>query len=82
MLAAGQGSTGGADLFECLGEGKCDGMSSRVARVDPDALTAEEIVNYPSNEFVILGTGAIQIGDDIWLGAVGGGTRIALFSTR
>ena len=81
LLAAGQGATGGADLFACLGEGECDGMSSRVARVDPHTLEAEEIVSYPSNAFVILGTGAIQIGDDIWLGAVGGGARIAIFPT-
>lgn len=81
ILAAGQGSTGESDLFACLGDGKCEGMSSRVARVDPRTLETEEIVAYPSNQFVILGTGAIQIGDDIWLGAVGGGNRIALFAT-
>lgn len=80
ILAAGQGSDGQNSVFDCVGDGACDGMTSRVARVDPETLTAEEIVRYPSNEHVVLGTGAIEVGDEIWLGAVGGGTRIARFA--
>lgn len=80
ILAAGQASDGQYTVFECVGDGNCEGLSSRVARVDPDSLDAEEIVRYPSNEHVILGTGAIEVGGEIWLGAVGGGTRIARFA--
>ena len=54
-------------------------MTSRVAKVDPLRLTAEEIVRYPSNDFLILGTVAIQVGEEIWVGGVGGGDRIARF---
>ena len=50
--------------------------------MDPETLSYEEIVNYPSNKHVILGTGAIEVGDEIWLGAVGGGNRIGRFKTR
>ena len=42
-------------------------------------MTAEEIVNYPSNDLLILGTVAIQVGDEIWVGGVGRGERIARF---
>ena len=48
--------------------------------MDPETLTAQEIVRYPSNDLVILGTTAIQVGDEIWLGSIGGGDRIARFS--
>ena len=67
-------------MTDCVRDGACDGFTSRVARVDPDTLAAEEIVRYPSNDMVVLGTGAIEVGDEIWLGAVGGGTRIARFA--
>ena len=54
-------------------------VCSRVSRVDLDDFTAEEIVNYPSNDLLILGTAAIQVGDEIWVGQVAGGDRIARF---
>ena len=31
-------------------------------------MTAREVVNYPSNDLLILGTVAIQVGDEIWVG--------------
>ena len=82
VLAAGQASSGQATVFGCVRQGDCDGLSSRVARVNPRTLTSQEIVSYPSNDHVILGTGAIQVGDEIWLGGAGGGDRIARFKTR
>ena len=79
LFAAGHvGRTPNA-IFECLGQGQCDGVTSRVARVDPHELTAQEILRYPSNDLVILGTVAIQVGEEIWVGGVGGGDRIARF---
>ena len=80
ILAAGQGTEGEGTVFGCVGDGECDGVTARVVRVDPDTLAAEELVRYPSNEHIILGTGAIEVGGEIWLGAVGGGTRIARFA--
>ena len=50
-----------------------------VASVDPEELTAQEIVRYPSNDLVILGTVAIRVGEEIWLGGIGGSDRIARF---
>ena len=80
ILAAGQAAGSQGTVIDCVSDGACEGLTSRVARVNPDTLAAEEIVRYPSNEHVVLGTGAIEVGDEIWLGAVGGGTRIARFA--
>ena len=79
LFAAGQGRSGEATVITCAGEGNCAGLTSRVAKVDPQTLAAQEIVRYPSNDLVILGTAAIQVGDEIWLGSIGGGDRIARF---
>ena len=80
LLAAGHRGNAPESIFACLGQGECDGVTSRVAKVDPERLTAEEIVRYPSNDRIILGTVAIQVGDEIWVGGVGGGNRIGRFA--
>ena len=50
-----------------------------MAKIIPNSLAKEEIVRYPSNDRIILGTVGIQVGDEIWVGGVGGGTRIGRF---
>ncbi len=82
LLAAGHLGEEPETIFQCLGQQQCDGVTSRVSRVDPERLTAEEIVRYPSNEHVILGTVGLQVGDEIWLGGIGGADRIAIFPVR
>ena len=47
-----------------------------------DDNTAEEVVNYPSNDYLILGTAAIQVGNEIWVGQVAEGNRIGRFPAR
>ncbi len=79
LFAAGHRGDAPESIFACLGQGQCDDVTSRVAKVDPEGLTAEEIVQYPSNDRIILGTVAIQVGDEIWVGGVGGGDRIGRF---
>jgi sugar lactone lactonase YvrE len=80
LLAAGHAGETPESIFQCLGQQQCEGVTSRVARVDPERLTAEEIVRYPSNEHFILGTVGLQVGDEIWLGGIGGVNRIARFA--
>ena len=46
------------------------------------SLTVQEIVRYPSNELVIPGTVAIRVGEELWVGGIGGGDRIARFLAR
>ena len=82
LLAAGHLGEAPESIFECLGQGRCDGVTSRVARVDPDSLTAEEVVRYPSNENFILGTVALEVGGEIWVGGIAGADRIARFPAR
>ncbi len=82
LLAAGQGAGSPDAVFDCVGNGACDGVTARVARVDPESLAAEEIVSYPSTAGLVIGTGAIEVGDEIWVGGAGGGDRIGRFPSR
>ena len=79
LLAAGHAGSGPDSIFACIRQGDCDGVTSRAARVDPDSLAAEEVVRYPSNDLLIVGTAAIEVGGEIWVGGIGGGERIARF---
>ena len=79
LLAAGHRGATPEAIFQCLGERACEGVTSRVARIDPNALTAEELVRYPSNDLFILGTVGLQVDDEIWVGGIAGSDRIARF---
>jgi len=79
LLAAGHVGPAQNSVMLCLGQGQCDGVTTMVTRVDPERLTAREIIRYPSNDLLILGTVAIEVGDEIWVGGIAGGTRIARF---
>ena len=80
LLAAGHRGPGAREsIMACVREGNCDGVASYVSQVDPEQMTAREIVRYPSNDLLILGTVAIQVGDEIWVGGVAEGDRIARF---
>ncbi len=82
LLAAGHLAEDADSFARCWGERQCDGVTSHAARVDPETLTAEEIIRYPSNEHFLFGTVALQVGDEIWLGSVVGSNRIARFPAR
>ncbi|MDP7690845.1 MAG: hypothetical protein QGG89_03310, partial [Vicinamibacterales bacterium] len=79
LFAAGHLGPTRAAIGECIRQRQCDGVTSRVAQIDLATFTAEEIVRYPSNNLLILGTVAIQVGDEIWVGGVADGDRIARF---
>lgn len=64
-------------ILECI-EALCDGMSSHVARVDPETLAVQEVVNHPASAQFFMATAALQVGDEIWTGSVRG-DRIARF---
>lgn len=77
LLTAGHGAATLSRIMECLTT-MCDDMSSHVARVDPDTLAIEEIVNVPANEHFFTSTAALQVNDEIWIGSVRG-ERIARY---
>ena len=77
LLAAGHSTPTRTRVGECMRERFCDGITSRVARVDVELMTAQEIFTYATNDSLLLGTAAIQVRDEIWVGGIAGGTRIA-----
>ena len=80
LLAAGQYNAPGANVGGCLrGTGSCEGVASRAARVNPQSLAVEQLINYPSNALLKFGTVAIEVGDEIWVGGIAGATRIGRF---
>lgn len=79
LLAAGQYSAERAAIGPCLTRGLCEGVASRAALVDPDALGVQQLVDYGSNDLLVFGTVAIAIGNELWVSGIAGGTRIARF---
>lgn len=79
LLPAGHSAPTRTRVSECIRGVTCEGIVSRVAKVDPELRGTREIFTYPSNEFLPLGTTAIQVEDEIWVGGVAGGERIARF---
>ena len=69
LLAAGQGG------------GTPPAPTSNVARVDPKTLKFEELVRHANSDTFASGTVAIQMGNEIWVGAVGG-DRIGIFPAK
>jgi sugar lactone lactonase YvrE len=65
ILAAGQGGTAPT-------------QTSHVGRFDPKTMKFQELIRYPYGDAFSFGTVAIQVGKDIWVGAVRG-DRIAIF---
>ncbi|NKB32305.1 MAG: hypothetical protein GKR91_04335 [Pseudomonadales bacterium] len=82
LLAAGHVGPEVNSIIACLSQQQCDGVSTRVTRVDVNNLTAREIINYPSNPRFLLGTVAIEVGDEVWVGGIAGSNRIARFEYR
>jgi hypothetical protein len=81
LLAAGHSTPTRTRVGECMRERRCEGITSRVARVDPELLTAREIFTYATNDYLLLGTVAIQVGNEIWVGGIAGGERIVRIPT-
>ena len=65
LLAAGQGGT-------------APSQTSNVAKVDPNTLKFQELVRDPYSDAFSVGTVAIQIGKELWVGSVRG-DRIGIF---
>jgi hypothetical protein len=77
LLAAGHGGPDTARVIQCLMK-VCADAASVVARIDPKAWTAREIIRYPANEKFFSSTVALQVGKEIWIGTITG-NRIARY---
>jgi hypothetical protein len=58
----------------------CSDVTSNVARVDPKTLAVQTLLTLPAHEAFYSSTTALQVGREIWIGAVAG-TRIARYAT-
>lgn len=79
LLAAGHIGPEFSSIGTCLAQLQCDGVRSRVTRIDLEDMSTQQIVDYPSNDDFILGTVAIEVNDEIWVGGIAGADRIARF---
>ena len=79
LLAAGHVGATPEAIFACLRERQCNGVRSRVVRVNVQTLAVEELVSYPSSETFILGTVALEVGNELWMGGIAGSDRIVRF---
>ena len=48
-------------------------------KVNPATLHVQQLVDYKGNDFFKLGTVAIEVGDEIWVGGIRGSLGIARF---
>ena len=82
LLAAGHVGPEPASIMSCLSQQQCESVSTRVTRIDVNNLIAQQIIDYPSSPLFLLGTVAIEVGDEIWVGGIAGSDRIARFENR
>lgn len=84
LMTAGQGPTAEEVLGPCLApKQNCITVSMGVARIDPKALKAEEVLRYPAgNGIVGAAAAAADLGSEIWVTDIGPGNRIVRFARR
>ena len=80
LLSAGHAAPSMQRLLECFAK-VCADATSNAARIDPQRLTAREVVRYPASEAFSSATVALQVGQEIWLGAVRG-DRVARYPIK
>ena len=57
----------------------CELSAARVAEVDPNTFAVRQLVDYNGNAFFTVGTVAIEVGGEIWVGGIRGTYGIARF---
>ena len=66
-------------VTRCDASSDCELAVARVAKVDPNTLSVHQLVDYKGNEFFRLGTVAIEVDGEIWVGGIRGSLGIARF---
>ena len=80
LLVAGHHGPSVERVTACLGK-QCPDASGRVARLNPETMKLQEIVNYPSTAVFAGATVALQVGKEIWIGTARG-DRVARYPLR
>jgi hypothetical protein len=57
----------------------CELAAARVAKVDPNSFDVQQLVDFKGNDFFRLGTVAIEVENEIWIGGIRGSLGIARF---
>ena len=66
-------------VTRCDDSNPCELAVARVAKVNPFTLNVQQLVDYKGNDFFKLGTVAIEVDDEIWVGGIRGSLGIARF---
>ena len=66
-------------VTRCDESSPCELSVARVAKVNPITLNVQQLVDYKGNDFFKLGTVAIEVGDEVWVGGIRGSLGIARF---
>lgn len=78
ILVAGQKGLR-TNVGACLRQGQCGEVATGIAKIDVNAMQVMAQHELPSDDKFILGTVAIDVGNDIWVGGIAGGTYIGRF---
>ena len=66
-------------VTRCEDAAPCELAPARVVEVDPNTFAVRQLVDYKGNDFFTVGTVAIQVDDEIWMGGIRGSYGIARF---
>ena len=66
-------------ITRCDDGSPCELSVARVAKVNPETFNVRQLVDYKGNDFFQLGTVALDVGDEIWVGGIRGSFGIARF---
>ena len=66
-------------VTRCAEGDDCDLSVARVAKVNPISLDVQQLVDFKGNDFFRLGTVAIEVENEIWVGGIRGSLGIARF---
>ena len=69
-------------VTRCDESSDCELAVARVAKVNPNTLHVQQLVDYKGNDFFRLGTVAIEVDDEIWVGGIRGTLGIAGFHNK
>jgi len=66
-------------ITRCPDQNPCELSAVRVAKVNPNNFNIDQLIDYKGNDFFELGTVAIDVADEIWVGGIYGSYGIARF---
>lgn len=73
LMVGGQYASGTTSLVACLADvRRCRGTAARVAQIRVGRMTVEEVASYPADDRSFVGTAALLVTKEIWIGTLRG----------